>query len=163
VHEGVALDEVTDLGFSAVEILQHIEGAHAGVARWRDPCAPGVCVAIENGCPRHAPSFAGTTTTLRIDVEHTGEEATLARCREGEPGWDCGELLQIPVRVSLATDDGLLDERFETEIGALEAQGAAVGGELRQLSGSLREVLPSVAYVEWNLGLAAERARPTCS
>ncbi|HMI90258.1 MAG TPA: hypothetical protein VK509_02790, partial [Polyangiales bacterium] len=150
--EDLALDELSYLGFSAQQLLDLIEGDYAGAAQWRDPCAPGACEAIDDdGCPREAPSFAGTRTVFRIAIERAAERATTHRCAEREPTPDCPGFLTVPIRIELTTDDGLLDERLESELAAEHAQSAGVSMVLDRFSGSLPTALPALHSVEWGI------------
>jgi hypothetical protein len=151
VAERIALDDPGPLGFSAEQVLALVEGAHVGAARWRRPCEPGACVTDEEECPKPAPSFGAATTALRVEVERAADEATAVLCPEREPSRECPESLSIPVRVTLVTDDGVLDERFDWAISAIHADYTSVDGVLEDVSGSLFSALPAQATVEWAL------------
>jgi hypothetical protein len=155
VLEPIALDDAAAFGFSAEDMLALVEGAHEGTARWRDPCEPGACSTRDEGCPRSAPRFAGTTAVLRVAIESAAGEAGTLRCPGRAPHPECSTGLHVPVRLTVATDDGLLDEAIEGEIVARPGTAGGpvfdtIGVVVESVAGSLPTALPELGHVEWN-------------
>jgi hypothetical protein len=167
--EALALDDDGPLGFTPGEVLEVVEGVHVGPVRWRDACAEEECHALDLGCPREPPSFAGTKTELRVEIERTGTpvlETCPARAglqRDSGSYESCiGTYLHIPVRATLATADGLLEAAIDDLDLSVEPGGPSVGlgGRLLrgELEGSLPALLPELEVVEWTLWFDAQGA-----
>lgn len=131
----VALDEVSPLGFSPDSILQFSEGEYATPVRWFSPCENPEGPCGSSDCPNAmTPQAAGTETTLRFTVERTGEEAIV---KHGDSR--CAQSMTIPVDVAIFTDDGLLNERFQTTLGTGTGEDSSVyaAGLVHELEGDL--------------------------
>jgi hypothetical protein len=156
----LVLSEIhADLGFSAEEVLSKLEGEYALSMVWGDACAsesPGA-----QGCTDAPPEFTGSETQARITIERAG---TMARVEECEPDASMPECpvtsLIIPVAGTLATADGLLNERFELELRAESADAASLGQQLTptELDGALPERMPELDHVSWSFGLTESDA-----
>ena len=119
----VALDEVTALGFSAAEVAAYAEGEHVETLAWtRD----------------------GSTTGLTITVTLSGETANYVDSEpadtEGDTGampveYDmCADYLEIPVTVSVITEDGAFNESWSTTLQAAAAASASLYHEFDPLA-----------------------------
>ena len=167
--EPIALDDDDVLGFSTQEVLDVVEGGHVGAVRWRAACAHEACDALDPGCPREPLSFGGTETELRVEVARAGDPM-LETCpaRAGLAWADAsvesciGTYLHIPVRVALATADGLFGAAIDDEELFVEPGGLSlgIGGRLapEQVDGTLASELPALSNLEWSVWFGSQGA-----
>lgn len=115
----LALDEVSELGFAAEEVLAYVEGEHAATLSWADGTSSGlVLVAAEPGNAR----------LLRYEyVSSSGEE----------PDIYCGDELAVDLDLAVDSDDGRLAEDFEVTLVSEEGSLAWITVDLEALEGSL--------------------------
>lgn len=101
----VALDEVTELGLSASDLLAQAEGEHSAVFTYA----------------------AGETTPLSLTVTGLGTAELLtgeAPESNTDVYWDCPTTLSVDVRVDFLTEDGAFAEQWDTAlINTAESQG----------------------------------------
>jgi hypothetical protein len=102
----VSLDEELVDGFSAQEILD-MTGPQEAELTW---------LLSPNGSnPTNAE--ANSSTTISIAIASHGNEATYTRTRQtgtNEIDLNCGETMTIPVSLRVVTEDGALDETFDS-------------------------------------------------
>ena len=125
VHD--SLDDVDDmLHFSANDVLALAAQLEVAL-RWER---------LDAG-----PSLPEGHAMLHIRVESLGEGPSVFHC--GDPNYPAEHSapprMEIPVALILRTDDGVLDERFETTLVATHSMQAAIDltVDAQQLSGSL--------------------------
>ena len=118
----VALDAITDTGFSAEDLLAYAEGSHDETIRWDMP--EGIRIGPES-----------RERALRISVERAGE-----RARDFKPDTDvighgarCRPWLEVDVTVSLQSEDGALNERFDATLYSTDARVAYLHAKSAQL------------------------------
>ncbi len=129
-----ALDEVvSELGFSPQEVLTYVVGEHRETLAW-----------LESSGVTHT---AGTgRTEISLNVEANGAPRLVRRepaprAGGGEIGivpGQCADSLEIPVRIQVATEDGVLDEVAETvlQVAAVEVARGRVAFDVAELAGS---------------------------
>ena len=123
------LDQVSDLGFSADQVLGWAKGAHAASLEWNQD--PGLVVfGPETGL-----------SSITVELEATGTTALYVV----PPPEACGRpRLGMAVSVSVSTESGALDEQFDVKLWASAEQEASLQAELDlgSLNGSFFVDLP---------------------
>jgi hypothetical protein len=102
----VGLDEVTALGFSGADLLLLAEGEHAETLTWAETGATtpvAVGVAYAEGEVRFVDSVA-------VYPEGDGETPAI--------GVECFARVEVDVTLTIATEDGALDESFALSLGS---------------------------------------------
>ncbi|HEX2881648.1 MAG TPA: hypothetical protein VHO25_19115 [Polyangiaceae bacterium] len=139
----VSLDEVSPMGFAPREALNLIEGTYAMDVTWLHPCSSGLeCGNLscgDGGLSFVATPLTGTETVLRVEIQATGADAVVRYAEAGVTELDCTESTDVPVQVRMATDDGALDEQWEGQLRAWNAEEAIffVKRSVTQMDGTL--------------------------
>ncbi len=147
------------LGFSGADILTRIEGAYALPIVWGDNCEPGRDGAT---CAASPPAFTGSTTEVQLAIESAATEAHVRECNRGGPIPECHiTFMRVPVRGTLQTADGLLDEPFAVDLQTETLDDFGIGGrtEVDVLAGGLEDAIDHLAAIEWRFEVSATRAR----
>jgi len=105
--------EASPLGFAPEQVLALADGEHRAAFEWQQ--APGVNYGPESG--------AGEVT---VGVTATGA-AQFARVQASKRGAQCDDHVLFPLRVTLSTAGGALDESFAARLRATNADEAALG------------------------------------
>ena len=119
----LALDEVTELGFSAAELLALAEGEHASTLTWTETGeATGVTVQV---------TYDGGAAE-RVDYEivqsGTGEEPAIEIA--------CADTVEVPVTFAVHTDDGQLAEEWAAPLVGVVAGQTTAQADLAAPQGS---------------------------
>ncbi len=128
---------------SVDEILAVAEGSFDVPIRWRNSCEdtphyfarPADCQNPESLLH----DLNGSETVVHIDISHQGEPAFIRHATEEQPV--CAERLLLPVRVSVISDDGMLNEAMDLEIGTECGTALGIGftEPLHSIRGRLNE------------------------
>jgi len=115
----LAPDDDSVLGFSPQSVLDFSLGRYEIPLRWGTGCESAQLCSSERQCTPTYDSdptgLLGTETTFAIELEPSDRRASAAHPSEPQP--DCAESMRIPVRMSLTSADGALNERaIETEL-----------------------------------------------
>lgn len=127
----IAIDDPTPEGFTVAEVLEALKGEHEAVLRWDSGAAVGITA----------------------QVIHDGGKVTVAESAypDGSQDTDCsGATVQVAAQTSVTTDDGHLDETWQTIITIDDDHTITWGGtfEVEALQGSFeRDDLESLSIV----------------
>jgi hypothetical protein len=110
--------EPSSFYISVDEVLAVAEGTFHIPTRWRNTCTdtprhfsrPAECDNPES----IVHDLHNSETVVHIVIAHEGEPAFVRHATESQPV--CAEALQLPVKVSIRSDDGVLDEELDLEI-----------------------------------------------
>lgn len=103
------LDEVSPIGFSGADVLAELGETHSTTITWSD----------------------GVASTLTVRVEHDDEiqdEGNILYVDPMDDHPNCSERADVPIRLTLTTDDGLLELSFVEMLKATETDAATLVG-----------------------------------
>lgn len=132
----IGIDEVSELGFSADEVLSLALGEHLGEVSWD----------------------RGSDAAISVSVGSVGEARFIdAEVVQPEGGdtldiWvECPDRVEVDVVLELSTDDGWFDESFELALYSFEGSEARFHQELEldALAGSF-DIEPDVTSVDYD-------------
>jgi hypothetical protein len=114
---------------SVDEVLAVAEGTFHIPTRWRNTCTdtpwqftrPAECENPES----IVHDLHNSETVIHLIIAHEGEPAFIQHSTEEQP--ICAERLQLPVKVSIRSDDGVLDEELDLEISTECGKSLGVG------------------------------------
>ena len=117
---------------SVDDVLAVAEGTFHIPTRWRNSCndtpdyfiRPSECDTPES----IVHDLHDSETVVHLVISHEGEPAFIQHATEEQP--ICSERLQLPVRVSVQSDDGLLDEELDLEVTTECGKSLGVGFSL---------------------------------
>ncbi len=110
----LAMDEVSELGFSGNDVLDNLEGEHSAVMRWLESNADTALtmdVLYDGGEVRFIESVA-------VYPDNNGIGNTM------EAAIDCQDRLEVDVAVTFATEDGAFDEDWDVALRSTAADAA---------------------------------------
>ncbi len=117
-----ALDATTPLGRSGADVLANAEGRFEVPIRWMSLCQQsGIPCSRSTFCDGDSPerpmsTFAGTETTVSIEIAASGEPVLARHETASEQG--CAESMSIPVTLRVQTADGALAEVAAVSLGS---------------------------------------------
>jgi hypothetical protein len=117
----IGLDDITDLGFSAQDMLDVADGDHSADLTWADGAAAALSLGV-----------SGATNPRVLDYEYVSDGSG------AEPAMDCTDGVAVDLTLAVVTDDGLLDESFAVTLVQWEGeQFPTLNVDLDDLSGTL--------------------------
>lgn len=151
----------SDYHISVDEVLAVAEGTFHIPTRWRNTCTdtpwqfarPSECENPES----IVHDLHNSETVIHLVISHEGEPAFIHHATQDQP--ICAERFQLPVKVSVQSDDGVLYEELELEISTECGKSLGIGFNmpLSTFSGRISEVdLPNGAF-EFHFGFFRDR------
>jgi hypothetical protein len=121
--------EPSNFYISVDEVLAVAEGTFHIPTRWRNSCddtphyftRPSECDSPES----IVHDLHNSETVVHLIIAHEGEPAFIHHATEEQP--ICAERLQLPVKVSIRSDDGVLDEELDLEISTECGKSLGIG------------------------------------
>lgn len=118
----VQLDEQTELGFSAQQVLAFVEGTHDETLTWHPQALAS-----------YGPESGEHALTLTVTRKDTSARLTRYKSAWAAGGAEialagdgCSPALELDVHVELRSDEGALDETFDTTLRARSSQKVAL-------------------------------------
>lgn len=146
---------------SVDEVLALAEGAFHIPTRWRNSCdarphyfeRPTECDNAES----LVHDLHDSETVVHLVISHEGEPAFIRHATEEQPV--CAEGFRLPVKVSIQSDDGVLDEELDLEIWTECGKALSIGfyTPLRSFRGRIREVGVPNGTFEFHFGFFRDR------
>ncbi len=127
------LDQESELGFSANDVLAEMGGSYEDTWTWAD----------------------GSTSVATLKLEHRSGDVLYRQSQPlpdlPEEGPPCAHQLEIPATLTLSTDDGRLDERWPVRLVTSNGTWAELSSAepIEQLRGSYRVEQEVVGYLIW--------------
>ena len=121
--------EPSDFHISVDQVLAVAEGTFHIPTRWRNSCddtphyfeRPSECDNPES----IVHELHNSETIIHLVIAHEGEPAFIRHATEDQPV--CAERFELPVKVSIRSDDGVLDEELDLEISTECGKSIGVG------------------------------------
>ena len=146
---------------SVDEVLAVAEGTFHIPTRWRNSCEdtphyferPSECDNPES----IVHDLHNSETVIHLVIAHEGEPALIRHATEEQP--ICAERFQLPVKASIQSDDGVLDEELDLEISTEcgKSLGISFSMPLTSFRGLIGQVgVPNGAF-EFHFGFFRDR------
>ena len=146
---------------SVDEVLAVAEGTFHIPTRWRNSCddtphyfeRPSEC--DNPGSIVHV--LHNAETIIHLVVAHEGEPALIRHTTEEQPV--CAERFELPVKVSIRSDDGVLDEELDLEISTECGKSIGIGFSmpLASFRGRIRQIGVPNGVFEFDFGFFLDR------
>jgi hypothetical protein len=146
---------------SVDDVLAVAEGIFHIPTRWRNSCddtphyftRPSECDSPES----IVHDLHNSETVVHLIIAHEGEPAFIHHATEEQP--ICAERLQLPVKVSIRSDDGVLDEELDLEISTECGKSLGIGFSMPvpSLRGRVNQAEVQNGAFEFHFGFFRDR------